>query len=292
MAEPWVRVHANLADKPVVTRAMEALGVSGHEAMGLLVQFWGAVSQHVQNGFVADQSDSQIERWGGWTRKRGKFAAFIRASHLDESGRVNEWDEYAGKLEQRRATERDRLRQKRGGVAQQPSETDGDVDQQSPDVAQHDAYVGATLVSARADEDETLRSSSPPSSPGADSLEVSSRLASAADRSALDALLLRVPSRVTWLAEIQASLDGMSGHAHVTPIQAGQAIRDYVGNGATANPSLKHFRGYLEKAAKPAPTEDSPYAARRRPAATNGGARNDAAIDAAAARLEARHGQR
>jgi hypothetical protein len=291
MAEPWVRVHANLAGKPVVTRAMEALGVNAHEAMGLLVQFWGAVSQYVQNGSVADQSDSQIERWGGWTRKRGKFAAFIRASHLDSSGRVNEWDEYAGKLEQRRATERDRLREKRSGVAQQPPENVDGVDQQPDDVAQQGAYSGATLVSARADEDETLRSSSSPSSPGADSVDVASRLASAADRSALDALLLRVPSRVTWLAEIQASLDGMSGHAHVTPIQAGQAIRDYVGNGATANPSLKHFRGYLEKAAKPASTEDSPYAPRRRPA-TNGGARNDAAIDAAAARLEARHGQR
>ena len=114
MTEPWIRVHANLADKPVVCRAVETLGVRHHEAIGLLVQFWGAVSQHATDGAVAALSDAQIEVWAGWTRKRGKFASFIRSTHLDCDGRVNEWDCYAGALEEQRRQSRNRKRTSRG----------------------------------------------------------------------------------------------------------------------------------------------------------------------------------
>ncbi len=113
MAEPWIRVHANLAGKPIVWRACEALGVKPHEAMGLLIQFWGAVSQHVVHGKVSALPDAQIEAWAGWRGKRGRFAAFIREKHLDADGRVKEWDEYAGPLENRREYDRERKRKER-----------------------------------------------------------------------------------------------------------------------------------------------------------------------------------
>ncbi len=118
MSEPWIRVHANLLSKPIVTRAAESLGVSRHEALGLLVAFWGGVSQHATNGAVFGLSDMLLESWAGWHRRRGRFAEFIRTAHLDAEGRVNEWDDYAGKLEQRRAKERERLRNKRATPAQ------------------------------------------------------------------------------------------------------------------------------------------------------------------------------
>lgn len=133
MAEPWIRVHANLAGKPIVWRAVEALHVSSHEAIGLLVQFWGAVSQHAKNGEVSPLPDAQIETWAGWRGKRGRFAAFIRAAHLDTDGRVNEWDDYAGALENRRAKERDRLRNKRHGVAQPNADSTQDVATRAPE---------------------------------------------------------------------------------------------------------------------------------------------------------------
>lgn len=150
MAEPWIRVHANLAAKPIVGRAAEALGVNLHEAMGLLVQFWGAISQHGSNGQVASFSDTQIESWAGWRRKRGRFAAFIRTAHLDANGRVNEWDDYAGRLEQRRATERERLRNKRVPVAQHTANG-------ANGVAQQPTNKGNLLTPARAVRNETKR---------------------------------------------------------------------------------------------------------------------------------------
>lgn len=85
----------------------------------------------------------------------------------------------------------------------------------------------------------------------ADEQRIAARLVSDADRNALATLVMRVPNAQGWLIEMEASLDGMAGHHAVSPEQLGQAIRDYVGNGATANPGLKHFRSYLRRAALP-----------------------------------------
>jgi len=102
-----------LRQKSITFRAMDALGLKRAAAIGHLVMFWSAVSQCGTNGLVADCSDAQLEEWGGWEGTRGRFAKFIRDSHLDESGRVREWDDYAGTLETRREKDRQRQRDKR-----------------------------------------------------------------------------------------------------------------------------------------------------------------------------------
>ena len=79
--------------------------------------------------------------------------------------------------------------------------------------------------------------------------ELAERLTSDADRRALDALLARVPVPDAWVEEMLASLEGMPGHTRASPEQLGEALRDYAGNGALANPGLKHFRAYVRRAA-------------------------------------------
>lgn len=81
---------------------------------------------------------------------------------------------------------------------------------------------------------------------------VARQLPTDSDRNALTALLVRVPHAETWLAEMRASLDGMPGHVRTTAAQLGQAVREYVGNGAAQHPNLRQFRRYLEQAAAPA----------------------------------------
>jgi hypothetical protein len=127
MAEPWIRVHASLIDKPVIARAVRVLTITEHAAVGLLVTFWGAASRHVVGGVAGPATDAQLEGWARWRGKRGKFAAFIRQYHLDTEGRVNEWDDYAGALEMRREKERVRLRNKRTTVARTVAQQTQDV---------------------------------------------------------------------------------------------------------------------------------------------------------------------
>lgn len=107
--EPWIRVHASLIDKPVVARMSDALGLSAMAAIGHLITFWGNVSSHATDGRVGELSDALLERWARWTKRPGAFAQWLRAQHTDADGRVNEWDEYQGKLESRRAKQRARM---------------------------------------------------------------------------------------------------------------------------------------------------------------------------------------
>ena len=107
MAEPWIRVHADLGSKPVTQRAADALGVKRAAAAGHLVFFWGNVSRHATNGVIAHYPDALLELWACWEGTRGRFAKFIRDNHLDDDGRVREWDEYAGALEQRKQKNRE-----------------------------------------------------------------------------------------------------------------------------------------------------------------------------------------
>lgn len=150
--EPWIRVHANLRDKPVTDRCAQACGVRIAEAAGLLVALWGAVSQHARNGAIRDVSDAQLERWAGWEGKRGTFAKFVREHHMDDAGRINEWDEYAGALEQRRASDRDRKRKSRG----QPADSHMEVGRMSAG-SHADSPRDSRVTSAPARANETIR---------------------------------------------------------------------------------------------------------------------------------------
>jgi hypothetical protein len=118
MSEPWIRVHANLAERKVTYRLAEFLRTSGglppdaHRfaraiARGLLVSLWGKVSQHAVGGDIAHVLDEQLEDWAGWTGPPGLFTRWVREHHTTD-GRINDWEEYQGELEHRR--ERDRQR--------------------------------------------------------------------------------------------------------------------------------------------------------------------------------------
>ncbi len=76
--------------------------------------------------------------------------------------------------------------------------------------------------------------------------------------SSRDELLSSVPNRKAWEAEIRMTVQG-GRHFSLTEAQAEDACREYLGNGASAQPNLRHFRAYLERASK-APTA-SPDAA-------------------------------
>lgn len=80
---------------------------------------------------------------------------------------------------------------------------------------------------------------------------LSERLLTDDDRSALSRICTTVDDGGrAWLAEAAAALDGMHGPL-LTPKALGEALREYVGNGALKNPNFKHFRAYLKRAAVP-----------------------------------------
>lgn len=238
MTEPWIRVHANLHAKPVIARAVAALGVGENEAVGLMVRFWGAVSQYVIKGDLTGVTDRQIELWAGWAKRKGRFALFVRSSHLDTDGRVNEWDEYAGKLEARRALDRarkeaERVRKSRGSHAEGHAEVT------------HDSIPARANETIR-NETGTTQSVVPAWQPIAEQ-RLAERLPSDAGRRALTVILGLVESKAGVVSALEAILDGMHGTA--TPEQLERAIVAYAAAGMSNGKfSDAHFAGFLRRA--------------------------------------------
>jgi hypothetical protein len=151
VAEPWIRVHADLARKKVTWRVVKALGVSKHEAMGLLTEFWGNVSRVASRGHTRDVTDEQIESWADWRGEPGLFAKFVREQHTDEDGTIHEWDEYAGTFEDRR--DKERKRQERHRLARRAERErqagNGVPAPRDTGVTSRDKYADATRDSTR-----------------------------------------------------------------------------------------------------------------------------------------------
>lgn len=85
------------------------------------------------------------------------------------------------------------------------------------------------------------------------------RLPTPSDKRALALLLRAVPSPGSWIAEMDAHLEGMHGPA-LTPAAVGTALRDFEANGGLATPKLSHFRAYLRTAGQQASREYHPPA--------------------------------
>lgn len=151
MRVPWIRVHGALIDRPVVTRLVESCRITPHTAIGVLVTFWSGVAAHATDGRIDGYSDAQLENWARWPGKRGAFAKWVREQHMDPSGRVSEWSEYAGRLEQRRAADRVR---KSAAFPQEPERNSSGI---PPEPERNSAGVPKEFRTRARERDETVR---------------------------------------------------------------------------------------------------------------------------------------
>lgn len=99
--------------------------------------------------------------------------------------------------------------------------------------------------------------------PSTTAKSVAAQLVSSAHRAAYHRVISKAPVPEAWDAEMVARLSGMHGPP-ITAEQLGQALLDYVGNGSVERPNFKHFRGYLDNAAR-APIAASVNGVRERP---------------------------
>lgn len=107
MSGLWIRVAADIRDRKVVWRLAVSAGLPADSAVGFLVMLWGAVAKHCEGGDIREIPDEQLESWVGWRGEAGWFSRWVREHHATD-GVINEWEEYAGALEVRRAADRKR----------------------------------------------------------------------------------------------------------------------------------------------------------------------------------------
>jgi hypothetical protein len=112
MTDYWIQMDEGLLHSRLVDR-LRALGLDTDQVIGKLYRLWIATLRLERGGVIGDRSDAWIEEAVLWRGEPGAFAAVIREQHLDQDGRIRDWQAKYGQLELLRGQARDRMRAKR-----------------------------------------------------------------------------------------------------------------------------------------------------------------------------------
>lgn len=110
---PWIESHTNLARHPKTIRLAKALGVSVPAAVGHLHLLWWWALEYAQDGDLTHFSDDEIAEAVLWDGDPGDLVAGLTAARLLDDRHIHDWDDYAGRLIQKRVENAERMRQAR-----------------------------------------------------------------------------------------------------------------------------------------------------------------------------------
>lgn len=118
----WIESHQSLGNHPKTKKAARLLGVSKVQVVGHLTYLWWWALDYAQDGNLSRFDDPEIADGAQWEGDAGEFVAAIKdAGFINAQGALNDWDDYAGKLIDRRQANATRMRaarssQKREGA--------------------------------------------------------------------------------------------------------------------------------------------------------------------------------
>lgn len=108
----WIRVETNIGDTVEIGRLRSVLGLSRHQAIGMIVDLFGSFAEHQVRGDLREVLDTLIEDWARWQGEPGRFAQAFR--QIFAPGGVCElWQEQQDTLIRRQEADRERKRRQR-----------------------------------------------------------------------------------------------------------------------------------------------------------------------------------
>jgi hypothetical protein len=137
----WIESHQELGAHPKTLKLARKLGNTKVQAVGHLQYLWWWATDYAQDGDLSRYESLDIAIAGEWEGDADTFVdGLVRAGFLeqcDELLSIHDWDEYAGRLIERRAKNAQRMREAR--AAQNPTQDD-ECDERAAHVqSTHDA---------------------------------------------------------------------------------------------------------------------------------------------------------
>lgn len=134
----WIELHGQLFFHPkTVIAANELTRGDAEKLVGHLARLWTWAIDHVEDGNLAHLNDRAIAEAAGWRRTPKRFVdALTEAGFLDADRRIHDWDDYAGKLLDRRRADRERKRRDYAAKKQEISPMDS-PQESPPDIRTH-----------------------------------------------------------------------------------------------------------------------------------------------------------
>lgn len=110
----WLESHQDLRDHPKTARLRRRLGVSLPAAIGHLHLLWWWALTYADDGDLSGYDPDVIADAGGWDADPGLFVrALTTSGFVDDDLRIHDWDDYAGRLIDRRTENARRMREAR-----------------------------------------------------------------------------------------------------------------------------------------------------------------------------------
>lgn len=119
MAGDWIAIDVNLIRKREVLILSQRLKMDPHLVVGLLVDFWGWLSQQTENGVTKNCDDVTLLSAVGGTKEFWcalEDVGWSQMSHDELS--IPNWDRWMSQSAKTRMKARDRKRKQRGKLSQ------------------------------------------------------------------------------------------------------------------------------------------------------------------------------
>lgn len=107
----WIESHTSLARHPKTIRLAKALDTSVPAAIGHLHLLWWWALEYAQDGDLSQYEPDEIAEAACYEGDGGEFlAALQRARFVESDGQLHDWEDYAGRLLEKRRTDADRVK--------------------------------------------------------------------------------------------------------------------------------------------------------------------------------------
>lgn len=110
----WLEVHDTLMGHPKVYEAAERLGVEPDLLIGKLIRLWLWALSYAMDGNLRRFSVSVLARAANWLGDAEEFLRVLgEVGLVDPDGGIHDWEEYAGRLIDRKEANKERSRKSR-----------------------------------------------------------------------------------------------------------------------------------------------------------------------------------
>lgn len=124
----WIEVHQSLPTHRKTLALADELNIEPVHAVGHLTCLWLWALDNAPDGSLANISPRTLARAAQWRKEPQVFADALAASGLvNEDRSIHDWDDYAGRLIERRKRDADRKRTERSTPPDQPPHSNGHV---------------------------------------------------------------------------------------------------------------------------------------------------------------------
>ena len=106
----WVEVHQSLPTHKKTVRVANALGIEQVHAVGHLVTLWLWALDNAPDGDLDDATDGEIAFYAQWRGDATQFVDALRSAHFLDGNQIHNWTDYAGRLIQARARNKQRMK--------------------------------------------------------------------------------------------------------------------------------------------------------------------------------------